>query len=65
VTDHFTPIQVMTHTREPVPLSIFCSEDQRRPSRKRGFSERVALEGEVSFIKGDQLMPWFLRVTAS
>ena len=61
VTDHFTPIQVMTHTREPVPLSVFCSEDQRRPARKRGFSERAALEGEVSFIKGDQLMPWFLR----
>ncbi|MBA4392747.1 MAG: cofactor-independent phosphoglycerate mutase, partial [Desulfobacca sp.] len=26
VTDHFTPIQVMTHTREPVPLVVFCSE---------------------------------------
>ncbi|MGA3083975.1 MAG: cofactor-independent phosphoglycerate mutase [Thermodesulfobacteriota bacterium] len=61
VTDHFTPIQVMTHTREPVPFSIFCSEDQRRPSRKRGFSERAALEGEVSFLKGDRLMPWFLQ----
>lgn len=61
VTDHFTPIQVMTHTREPVPFSIFCSEDQRRPSRKRGFSERAAFEGEVSFLKGDLLMPWFLQ----
>jgi len=65
VTDHFTPIQVMTHTREPIPFSIYCSEEKSRPPRKRGFSERAALEGEVSFLKGDQLMPWFLQVTAS
>ncbi len=62
ITDHFTPIQVMTHTREPVPLAVFCSEDHSRPFRKRGFSERAALEGEVSFPKGDLLMPWFLGV---
>ncbi len=61
VTDHFTPIQVMTHTREPVPLGVLRSDDQRRPVRRRGFSERSAYEGEVSFIKGDQLMPWFLQ----
>jgi 2,3-bisphosphoglycerate-independent phosphoglycerate mutase len=60
ITDHFTPIQVMTHTREPVPLVVFCSEDHSRPVRKRGFSERTALEGEVAFPKGDQLMTWFL-----
>jgi 2,3-bisphosphoglycerate-independent phosphoglycerate mutase len=62
ITDHFTPIQVMTHTREPVPLAVFCSEDLSRPVRKRGFSERAALEGEVSFPKGDLLMSWFLGV---
>jgi 2,3-bisphosphoglycerate-independent phosphoglycerate mutase len=61
VTDHFTPIQVMTHTREPVPFSILRSEDQHRPVRRRGFSERSAYEGEVSFLKGDELMSWFLQ----
>ncbi len=61
VTDHFTPVQVMTHTREPVPFAILFSEDQPRPARKRGFSERSAFEGEVSFLKGDRLMPWFLQ----
>jgi 2,3-bisphosphoglycerate-independent phosphoglycerate mutase len=61
VTDHFTPIQVMTHTREPVPFTILRSEDQGRPPRRRGFSERSAFEGEVSFSKGDQLMPWFIH----
>jgi 2,3-bisphosphoglycerate-independent phosphoglycerate mutase len=62
ITDHFTPIQIMTHTREPVPLTVFCSEDHSRSFRKRGFSERAALEGEVSFPKGDLLMSWFLGV---
>jgi 2,3-bisphosphoglycerate-independent phosphoglycerate mutase len=60
ITDHFTPIQVMTHTREPVPFAVLRSED-RKGSRKRGFSERSGLEGEVSFPKGDLLMPWFLK----
>jgi 2,3-bisphosphoglycerate-independent phosphoglycerate mutase len=61
ITDHFTPIQVMTHTREPVPFSVLRSEDKHRPVRRRGFSERSALEGEVAFLKGDQVMPWFLQ----
>jgi len=62
ITDHFTPIQIMTHSREPVPFSVLCSEDRSRPHRKRGFSERSAFEGEVSFLKGYHLMPWFLGV---
>jgi 2,3-bisphosphoglycerate-independent phosphoglycerate mutase len=61
VTDHFTPIQVMTHTREPVPFTILRSEDQSRSARRRGFSERSAFEGEVSFLRGDRLMSWFLQ----
>jgi 2,3-bisphosphoglycerate-independent phosphoglycerate mutase len=60
ITDHFTPIQVMTHTREPVPLAVLRSEDDGRKTRKRGFGERSAYEGEVAFLKGDQVMPWFL-----
>jgi 2,3-bisphosphoglycerate-independent phosphoglycerate mutase len=59
ITDHFTPIQVMTHTREPVPFAVLRSEDRRQGFRKRGFCERSGLEGEVSFPKGDRLMPWF------
>ncbi len=62
VTDHFTPVEVMTHTREPVPFTALRSEDQSRPARRRGFSERSAFEGEVSFLRGDQLMPWFLKI---
>jgi 2,3-bisphosphoglycerate-independent phosphoglycerate mutase len=62
VTDHFTPIQVMTHTREPVPFLVLRSQNRHLGSRKRGFSERAGLEGEFSFPKGDLLMPWFLEV---
>jgi 2,3-bisphosphoglycerate-independent phosphoglycerate mutase len=61
VTDHFTPISRMTHTREPVPLAVFRSTTPPRNPRVRGFSERSAIEGEVAFPKGDELMAWFLK----
>ena len=61
VTDHFTPVSRMTHTREPVPLVVFRSTAPPRNPRVRGFSERSAIEGEVAFLKGDELMAWFLR----
>ena len=60
VTDHFTPLSRMTHTREPVPMVVFRSADPPRNPRNRGFSERNDLEGEVGFPKGDELMRWFL-----
>jgi len=60
VTDHFTPISRMTHTREPVPMVVYRSGNSPRNPRNRGFSERSALEGEVGFPKGDELMRWFL-----
>lgn len=61
ITDHFTPITLMTHSREPVPFAILDSETPSRSTRKRIFSERTALEGEVSFPKGDRLMSWFIK----
>jgi 2,3-bisphosphoglycerate-independent phosphoglycerate mutase len=60
VTDHFTPVSRMTHTREPVPMAVFRSTDPARNPRVRGFSERSAIEGDVGFPKGDELMSWFL-----
>jgi 2,3-bisphosphoglycerate-independent phosphoglycerate mutase len=61
VTDHFTPISRMTHTREAVPMVVYRSGDAARKSRVRGFSERTAIDGEVGFPKGDELMGWFLN----
>ena len=61
LTDHFTPLEVMTHTREPAPLGLLRSEDAKNPKKNRGYSERSALEGEVAFPKGDDLMPWFIQ----
>ena len=60
VTDHFTPVSRMTHTREPVPMVVYRSGNSPRNPRNRGFSERNAMEGEVGFPKGDELMAWFL-----
>jgi 2,3-bisphosphoglycerate-independent phosphoglycerate mutase len=60
VTDHFTPVYLMTHTREPVPMVVFRSADPSRNPRVRGFSERSAIDGDVGFPKGDELMRWFL-----
>jgi 2,3-bisphosphoglycerate-independent phosphoglycerate mutase len=61
LTDHFTPLSLMTHTREPVPLGVLTSENTGRQPRSRGFSEKSALEGEVAFPKGEALMPWFIK----
>jgi 2,3-bisphosphoglycerate-independent phosphoglycerate mutase len=60
-TDHYTPLSVMTHTREPVPLGVLTSEPAGRPPRSRGFSEKSGLEGEVAFVRGEALMPWFIK----
>jgi 2,3-bisphosphoglycerate-independent phosphoglycerate mutase len=61
LTDHFTPLDVMSHTREPAPLGLFRSEDEKNPKKNRGYSERSALEGEAAFPKGDDLIPWFIE----
>jgi 2,3-bisphosphoglycerate-independent phosphoglycerate mutase len=61
VTDHYTPLSVMTHTREPVPLGVLTSEHAGRPRRSRGFSEKSGLAGEVAFVEGEALMPWFIK----
>ena len=43
VTDHFTPVSRMTHTREPVPMVVYRSGNPPRNPRNRGFSERSRL----------------------
>jgi 2,3-bisphosphoglycerate-independent phosphoglycerate mutase len=40
-TDHFTPLEVKTHTREPVPYVIWDSENPRNGGS--GFNEKAAL----------------------
>jgi 2,3-bisphosphoglycerate-independent phosphoglycerate mutase len=44
VTDHYTPISVKTHTREPVPFAIY-STDGNRSGIPGGFNEKTAKKG--------------------
>jgi len=56
--DHRTPVEVRTHTREPVPFAYFGPGIT--PDRMAGYSERHAEQGSVSLIQGNQLMNLFI-----
>ena len=60
VTDHFTPVTRMTHTREPVPMVVYRSGTPPGTPGSGASPNETALEGEVGFPKGDELMSWFL-----
>ncbi|MFC1690568.1 cofactor-independent phosphoglycerate mutase [Nanoarchaeota archaeon] len=57
--DHFTPITVKTHTREPVPFMIY------RPGKEGDglseFSEKNAEKGSFGILERDQFIKEFLR----
>ncbi len=59
VTDHYTPISVRTHVREPVPYVIFDNIDpQENPGAV--FSEKGAAATGRVFQKGHELMERFI-----
>ncbi len=62
VTDHYTPVAVRTHVREPVPFVIF---DNMNPRENPGavFSEKGAAATGISFEQGHQLMAHFIGAT--
>ena len=53
--DHSTPVTVKEHTADPVPLLI--SADFLLPDGHNSFSERTAMHGGMSRMKGLDLMP--------
>ncbi len=53
--DHATPVSVKEHTADPVPLLIHA--DAAIADGLRGFSEREAMHGGLSRIRGLDLMP--------
>jgi 2,3-bisphosphoglycerate-independent phosphoglycerate mutase len=59
--DHATPIEVKTHTDEPVPFIIFDS----RIKKKKGdmtFDESIAERDDILFFKeGHRLMDYFIK----
>ena len=52
--DHFTPIPVKTHTREPVPFAIYSSEE--KGDSVSSYDEESAKKGSFGKIIGENLM---------
>jgi len=57
--DHFTPIKVMTHTKEPVPFAIYSPMDKSDDVKK--FDEASAREGSLGLIEGEEFMKLLLQ----
>ena len=59
--DHATPIEVRTHTAEPVPFVIFDSRSVR-DNRDAAFSEEILdLEDALRITRGHGLMDYFIK----
>ncbi len=57
--DHFTPVSVRTHTREPVPFAIYSSTESADYVKK--FDESAAKEGVFGFLEGHRLMGLMMK----
>lgn len=57
--DHATPIEVKTHTREPVPFILYDSQRLRRSGQV--FSERSAEASEKTGLKGTDLIAILIK----
>jgi len=58
--DHPTPLELKTHTDDPVPFVIYDST-KKRLSGTRGFDEQAAGESGIVIDEGYKLMERFLR----
>lgn len=59
--DHATPIEVRTHTDEPVPFIIYGS-DIKRNNEGATFDETILLRGDlIIFEEGHRLMDFFVK----
>jgi 2,3-bisphosphoglycerate-independent phosphoglycerate mutase len=58
--DHATPVEVRTHTNEPVPFVIYDSRMKKK--RKIAFDESITeLDDIMVFEEGHKLMDYFIR----
>ena len=62
--DHSTPLQIMTHTNDPVPFAIYRNyKTANRAVTAKHFSEDICgMKGIRIFDKGYKLMDYFIRV---
>ncbi len=68
--DHYTPVSVRTHTREPVPFAIYRSQAQVRTQNKQrerrkdgGFDELSARKSDLGVLdaRAQDLMRYFFK----
>ncbi len=57
--DHFTPISVRTHTKEPVPFAIYSSTESADYVDR--FDEFAAKEGVFGLVEGHRLMNLLIK----
>jgi 2,3-bisphosphoglycerate-independent phosphoglycerate mutase len=63
--DHATPIEVRTHTDEPVPFAIYDSRKKHR-NKKIAFDETITMNKDgLVFEKGYKLMDYFIKGKAT
>jgi len=58
--DHSTPIEIKTHTRDPVPFVIYSSKGNKRGS-VTSFDERIIDKNPIVFKDGYKLMDYFIK----
>ncbi len=61
--DHFTPISLRTHTKEPVPFALYRSSmaSKEKTKKPRRYSEGISRMKDIKmFEKGYKLMDYFL-----
>jgi 2,3-bisphosphoglycerate-independent phosphoglycerate mutase len=63
--DHFTPLCIKTHSREPAPFAWASKQEIESRKIGPGFSEKAAMESGLLFEKGHDLMPAFLGLTST
>jgi 2,3-bisphosphoglycerate-independent phosphoglycerate mutase len=59
--DHPTPIEVKTHTDDPVPFVIYDSTEKSPPSKGRGFDEQAAAKSGIVVDEGYKLIERLVR----
>mgnify|MGYP005632574669 CR=1 FL=1 len=57
--DHPTPIEVRTHTRDPVPVAVMSSGEEGDEVSE--FDEFSARRGALGLLKGERFMELFIR----
>jgi len=59
--DHPTPVELRTHTGDPVPFVLFDSRDVRK-NKGMQFDEKIAYRADaLSFEEGHKLMDFFIK----